>query len=204
MNLLDFAVLALILLFAIRGYFRGLFREIFGLAAWAGAGLAAYLLGPTYGPLVSNRYALPIAIGEMLAAVGIFVVLYLVCQLLGFLLYYLARALFLGPVDRAGGLVFGTAKAVAMTTLFCMVVTSRRGLPQFAERVNESPLLSELVQHGWNVFAIARDSTGLQPVWQHPYSKMELEARETLNRFLTPKPGAVTPTPRQRTPRPRP
>jgi membrane protein required for colicin V production len=200
-NLLDFAVLVLILLFAIRGYFRGFFRELFGLAAWVGAGLAAYLLGPTYGPWVSQRYGWPIAIGEALAAVGVFAVLYLACQLLGLLLYYLARALFLGPVDRAGGLVFGTAKAVAMATLFCMVVTSRRGLPQFAERVNESPMLSELVQHGWNVFAIARDSTGLQPVWQHPYSKMELEARETLNRFLTPKPGAATPPPRARTPR---
>ena len=34
MNLLDFAVLALILLLAIRGYFRGFFRELFGLVAW--------------------------------------------------------------------------------------------------------------------------------------------------------------------------
>ena len=54
MNLLDFAVLAFILLLAVRGYFRGFFRELFGLAAWLGAGIVAYLFGPTYGPAVSG------------------------------------------------------------------------------------------------------------------------------------------------------
>ena len=198
MNLLDFAVLALILLLGIRGYFRGFFRELFGLAAWLGAGLAAYLLGPIYGPAISARYTLPPAIGQMLASLGIFAALYLGCQLLGWILYRLARAIFLGPIDRAGGLVFGGAKAIAMSALFCMLVTSRRGLPDFAERVRESPMLSAMVEEGWNVFAIARNSAGVQGSWQRPYSKMELEARETLNRFLTPK-ASGTPTP----PRPR-
>jgi uncharacterized membrane protein required for colicin V production len=197
-NLLDFAVLALILLLGIRGYFRGLFRELFGLAAWLGAGVAAYLFGPIYGPAVSARYMLPLAIGQTLAALGIFTALYLGCQLLGWILYRLARAIFLGPVDRAGGLVFGGVKAIAMSALFCMLVTSRRGLPDLAERVRESPMLSAVVEEGWNVFAIARVSAGVKGSWQRPYSKMELEAREALNRFITPKPSG-TPTP----PRPR-
>lgn len=195
MNLLDFAVLALVLLLGFRGYFRGFFRELFGLAGWLGAGVAAYLFGPIYGPAVSARYTLPLAIGQTLAAVGIFVTLYLGCQLLGWILYRLARAIFLGPVDRAGGFVFGGAKAIAMSTLFCMLVTSRRGLPDFAERVHESPMLSAMVEEGWNLFAIARNSTGAQASWQRPYSKMELEARETLNRFLTPKPSKTPPPP---------
>ena len=189
MNALDFAVLGLILFLALRGYFRGFFRELAGLAAWVGAGLAAYLLGPSYGPAVSQRYGLPIALAEAAAAVAIFVAIYLTCQVAGWILYRLARMLFLGPVDRAGGLVFGAAKAVAAATLFCMLVTSRRGLPDFAERVRDSPMLSEMVEHGWGVFAVVRESSGLNPSWQHPYSKAELDARATLNRFLTPKPG---------------
>jgi membrane protein required for colicin V production len=192
-NALDFAVLGLILLFALRGYFRGFFRELAGLAAWVGAGLASYLLGPTYGPAVSQRYGLPIALAEAAAGVAIFVALYLTCQLAGWVLHRIARMLFLGPVDRAGGLVFGAAKAVAVATLFCMLVTSRRGLPDLAERVHDSPMLTELVEQGWGVFAMARESSGLNPSWQHPYSKAELDARATLNRFLTPKPGATPP-----------
>jgi membrane protein required for colicin V production len=192
-NALDFAVLGLILLWSIRGYFRGFFREIFGLAGWVGAGLAAYLLGPTYGPAVSQRYGLPIALAEAAAALALFVAIYLACQILGWVLYRLARLLFLGPVDRAGGLVLGAAKAVAAAAVFCMVVTSRRGLPELAERVRASPMLSELVEHGWEVVAIARVESGLSPSWQHPYSKAELEARTTLNRFLTPKPAGTPP-----------
>ena len=194
MNALDFAVLGLVLLLAVRGYFRGFFRELFGLAAWVGAGLAAYLLGPGYGPFVSQRFQLPIAIGEALAAIGLFVAVYLTCQVAGWILSRIARLLFLGPVDHAGGLVVGAAKAVAIAALFCMVVTSRRGLPDFAERVRESPMLSALTEEGWGVFAMGREYSGLNPSWQHPYSKAELEARKTLNRFITPKPGKA-PTP---------
>lgn len=198
MNLLDFAVLGLVLFFSVRGYFRGFFRELFGLAAWLGAGIAAYLFGPVYGPAVSARYMLPPAIGQTLAAFGIFVTLYLGCQLLGWILHRLARAIFLGPVDRAGGFVFGGAKAIAMGTLFCMLATSRRGMPDFAERVHASPMLSAMVEEGWNLFAIAQNSTGIRGTWQRPYSKMELEAREALNRFMTPKPSKTPPPPSPR------
>jgi uncharacterized membrane protein required for colicin V production len=195
-NLLDFAVLAFILLLAVRGYFRGFFRELFGLAAWLGAGIVAYLFGPVYGPAVSARFQLPPAIGQMLAALALFVALYLLLQLAGWILHSVARAIFLGPVDRAGGLVFGTAKAIAIGALFCMLVTSRRGVPDLAERVHASPMLSALVNEGWDVFAIVREHVRVEKGWQRPYSKMELEAREALNHFLTPKPSpTVTPSP---------
>ena len=202
MNLLDFAVLAFILLLAVRGYFRGFFRELFGLAAWLGAGIVAYLFGPTYGPAVSARFQLPPAIGQMLAALALFVALYLLLQLTGWVLHSVARAIFLGPVDRAGGLVFGAAKAIAIGALFCMLVTSRRGMPDLAARVHASPVLSALVEEGWDVFAIAREHVRVENGWQRPYSKMELEAREALNHFLTPKPSpTATPSP-PLTPRP--
>jgi membrane protein required for colicin V production len=194
-NLLDFAVLALVLLAAIRGYFRGFFREVFGLAAWLGAGLAGYLLGPTYGPYVSQRWTLPIAVGEALAAIAIFLGIYIVCQVMGAILHHIARALLLGPVERAGGLVVGAAKAIAISALLCMVVTSRRGMPDVSERVHDSPMLTTLVEEGWNVFAIAREQTGLAPNWQHPYSKAELDARKALNHFLTPKPSETPAAP---------
>jgi membrane protein required for colicin V production len=195
-NLLDFAVLAFILLLAVRGYFRGFFRELFGLAAWLGAGIVAYLFGPVYGPAVSARFQLPPAIGQMLAALALFVALYLLLQLAGWILHSVARAIFLGPVDRAGGLVFGTAKAIAIGALFCMLVTSRRGMPDLAERVHASPMLSALVDEGWDVFAIVREHVRVEKGWQRPYSKMELEAREALNHFLTPKPSpTATPSP---------
>jgi membrane protein required for colicin V production len=190
-NALDFAVLGLILLWSIRGYSRGFFREVFGLAAWVGAGLAAYLLGPAFGPTVGQRYGLPIALAEAAAGLALFIAIYLVCQLVGWILCRLARLLFLGPVDRAGGLVLGAAKALAAAAVFCMVVTSRRGLPDLAERVHDSPMLTGLVEHGWEVVAIAREESGLNPSWQHTYSKAELDARAALNRFLTPKPAAT-------------
>jgi uncharacterized membrane protein required for colicin V production len=195
-NLLDFAVLVLVLLLSLRGYFRGFFRELFGLAGWLGAGIAGYLFGPVFGSAVADALGVPVAIGDALAAVGIFSGFFVLCHLLGWIFYRLARALFLGPVDRAGGFVVGAGKALVIATLFCMVATSRRGMPNVSERVHDSPMLTALVRQGWDLVAVARESTGLRPLWQHPYSKMELQARETLRRFLTPQPTPTSPPPR--------
>ena len=200
MNLLDVAVLALILLLAVRGYFRGFFRELFGLLGWLGAGIAAYLFGPVYGPDVSARFHLPLAIGQVLAALALFAAIYVTAQVAGWLLHSVARAFFLGAVDRVFGLLLGAAKALAIAALFCMLVTSRRGLPQFAEQARESPMLSRLTEEGWDLFAIARAQADVKSGWQRPYTKMELEAREALNHFLTPKPSGTPPPNRQRTP----
>jgi membrane protein required for colicin V production len=199
-NLLEFAVLAAIVLSALRGYFRGFFRELFGLAAWLGAGAAGYLLGPLLGPAVAAHFGLSRTVGDALAAVGTFTGLFFACQIAGWILYRLARVLYLGPVDRAAGLVLGAAKAIVISALFCMVVTSRRGMPSASERVHDSPMLTALVQQGWDLFAVLRESTGLRPLWQHPYSKMEIEARDTLRRFLTPKPTDTPPPRPGRTP----
>ncbi|MGH7898657.1 MAG: CvpA family protein [Candidatus Binatia bacterium] len=199
MNFLDFAVLALILLLGARGFFRGFFRELFGAVAWLGAGVAGYLFAPEQAPQVAEYFRLPVAIAQVIAFFGIFLAIYIAARLTGWLLARLARALFLSPLDRFGGLAFGAAKALVIATLFCMVVTSRRGMPTLAELVNESPMLSALVAEGWNVFAIAQMNADVKGTWQRPYSKMELDARTTLSRFLTPKPDA-TPSP---SPRPR-
>jgi uncharacterized membrane protein required for colicin V production len=190
-NLLDFAVLALILLLGARGFFRGFFREFFGVVGWLGAGLAGYLFAPEYGPRVGEYLRLPIAIAQVIAFCGIFLAVYVASRLTGWLLARLARALFLSPLDRVAGLVFGAAKALVIAALFCMVVTSRRGMPTLAEQVNESPMLSRMVAEGWDLFAIAQVNADVKGSWQRPYSKMEIDARGTLSRFLTPKPSPM-------------
>src|SRR2546421_166147 len=137
---------------------------------------------------------------EVLAALAIFAALYIICQVAGWVLYRMARAIFLGPVDRVFGFLVGAAKAVAISALLCMLVTSRRGLPQLAERVHDSPMLSAFVDQGWDFFALAREESDVKLGWQRPYSKMD-EAREALNHFLTPKPSTTPPPSRAHTTR---
>lgn len=183
MNTLDVAVLGLVFLLGVRGWFRGFFREFFGLAAWLGGGVGAHLLGPAFAPLASQRTGLPIALGQVIAFLGVFVVLYLVCRLLGFLFARAADALFLKPLDRMGGLVFGAAKGLAIGAIVCMIVTSRRGLPTMTEQVNESPVLTSLVERSWDLVGSLRTWAGLGPSWEPlPFSKFEDDARKALIR----------------------
>jgi hypothetical protein len=62
-------------------------------------------------------------------------------------------------------------------------------------------MLSAFVDQGWDLFALAREGSDIKLGWQRPYSKMELEAREALNHFLTPKASTTPPPSRALTPR---
>ncbi len=183
MNTLDVAVLGLIFLLGVRGWYRGFFRELFGLAAWLGGGVGAHLFGPAFAPLASERTGLPIALGQVIAFLGVFVAIYIACRVAGFVLARAAEALFLGPLDRAGGFVFGAAKGLAIGAIVCMIVTSRRGLPTMTEQVNESPALQALVERSWSLVASVRTAAGLPPFWEPlPFSKLEESARKALLR----------------------
>ncbi len=183
MNTLDVAVLGLIFLLGVRGWYRGFFRELFGLAAWLGGGVGAHLFGPAFAPLASERTGLPIALGQVIAFLGVFLAIYIGCRVAGFVLARAAEALFLRPLDRAGGFVFGAAKGLAIGAIVCMIVTSRRGLPTMTEQVNESPALQALVERSWSLIASVRTSAGLPPFWEPlPFSKLEENARKALLR----------------------
>jgi len=182
-NTLDVAVLGLIFLLGVRGWFRGFFRELFGLAAWLGGGVGAHVLGPTFAPFASEHTGLPIALGQVIAFLGVFLAIYVVCRILGFLLARAAYALFLRPLDRTAGLVLGATKGLAIGALLCMIVTSRRGMPTMTEQVKESPLLSTLVERSWELVGEVRQSLGLSATWDPlPYSKLEESARKALLR----------------------
>jgi hypothetical protein len=61
-------------------------------------------------------------------------------------------------------------------------------------------MLTAFTEQGWGFFALAREQSEVKLGWQRPYSKMELEAREALNHFLTPKPSTTPPPIRAQTP----
>jgi len=114
MNEVDVALAVLLLLFAVRGFVRGFFRELFGFAAIL-AGVAASLL---YTERVALEIAPFVALADQLrhavAFVGIFVVVHSVLNLIGFVLERLTFNIVLRTASRLGGAGFGAAKGAAI------------------------------------------------------------------------------------------
>ncbi len=95
------------------GLMRGLVREVFGLAAWVGAGAAAVVLFPRVQPLTRGLIANP----EFADPIGFglaFLVVLIVLSLLARLLSGAARKSGLGGLDRTLGLLYGLARGAAV------------------------------------------------------------------------------------------
>ena len=111
MSSLDLIVLAILFGSCLLGLMRGLIKEVFSLAAWILAFLAARLLGPVLAPMLPGA-ANP-ALQYAAALVLVFVVVMVGASLLGRLLAGIVSWVGLGSLDRALGVAFGAARGVA-------------------------------------------------------------------------------------------
>ncbi len=156
MNSLDALLLVGLAPFAVRGLFRGLCREALGVAGLvaalfvAAAGdtrLSAVLVGRD---LVHEPWAGPAAFGLL------FLVTVLAANLVGRLADRLVRALLLGWLNRAAGIVFGTLKGATVLGLGLLAAERLVASPAFTERLGASRLGRPLERLATAVFDAGR------------------------------------------------
>ncbi len=146
-NIVDPILLVLLSLFALRGYFRGLFREGFS------------LLGLFVGFMAAVRYAEPVAalgtdywkfspiILKAITFVVLLFVVYFTFSLGGWLLHRGSKFLFLQAVNRMGGVILGMGKGAAILALIIFVLSSYSWIPREArQKIDESYLGPPLYQ----------------------------------------------------------
>jgi membrane protein required for colicin V production len=146
-NWIDLTLLVVLLLFGLRGYFRGLFREAFSLI-----GLAAGLVG-------ASRYSEPLAIlvathwnaAPMIVKAVVFLIcfflIYFLFNVVGWLLHRSAKVLFLQTVNRLGGVVVGVGKGAALEALVVFALTSTTLVPPAARaKLDNAYLVSPLAR----------------------------------------------------------
>lgn len=128
MNQLDYALLGLLGLSALLGFWRGLLSELIALGAWVLAFFAAKTLLPAVQPLAARWVAEPM-LQTVLAFGGIFVAVLIVVALARWLLSELIRAAGLGLADRFLGACFGVLRGA----LIVYVITLLVGFSGFAK-----------------------------------------------------------------------
>jgi membrane protein required for colicin V production len=158
-NQVDVALLLLLAPFALRGYWRGFLREGFALLGLVG-GIAAAIAGrgPLAGALLA-RGLVPPALATPAAIAGLFVAVYVLAQLAGAVADRLARAVFLGGVNRAAGIAFGIAKGAAILGLVLVVLLHVLPSPSFERLVAQSRLGGPLVAFVRHAVATGRSFT---------------------------------------------
>lgn len=137
----DVAVMVMIALSAMIGLWRGVVREVFALAAWIVAIVCMFLFGEQLTklmPFAQDAPWLRSLAGYALVFVGVFVLL----SVAGFLFSKIVRVIGLSFVDRALGMLFGVIRGGLIVVLLVLVAGATT-LPQFAwwrESVTAKPL----------------------------------------------------------------
>lgn len=150
MNWVDLIVIAVLALFGLRGFFRGLFREVLSLAGL----IAGFMLAVAYDQRVASYIAVYWKVSPLILKAGAFVTIfflvYFLLSLVGWLLHRSEKLLFLQTLNRSGGVAVGVGKGVALTALVLFLLSSAAWLPQPArENLDRSYFitpLSELAQ----------------------------------------------------------
>lgn len=137
MNPLDMVIVVIAGYCLIRGLFRGLVKELSSIVGVLGGFYAAY----TYYPLLFeplSQWITSKTYINLLAFLIIFVGVFVAISLLGVLIKLLMDVAYLGWLDRAGGAGFGAIKAILITSVLVLALTTF--LPKGAGIVKNSLL----------------------------------------------------------------
>jgi len=151
MSLLDIAIVAILVLSLLLGVWRGFVREIFSLAGWVLAFLAANAVAAPIGDALPTAIARP-EVRVLIAFIVVFVFTLSATALAAMLVSKLFKAAGLGGVDRTLGGVFGLARGVVIL----LAITIAAGLtalpkhPLWKESVGAGMLTRTVLQlKGW-------------------------------------------------------
>jgi membrane protein required for colicin V production len=154
-NQVDALLLVLLTPFALLGYWRGLCREVFSLLGLLGGAVAAAAGGTSLAHLLIARQ-MPPALAHPMAFATIFLGIASAANLVGVLLDRLARAFFLGSVNRFAGVAFGFLKGAALLGFFLLLGQQLLPPRSFTELVHASRLAPPLMQLATGVLAAGR------------------------------------------------
>lgn len=150
MNIVDPILLFLLSLFALRGYFKGLFRESFSLAGILSGGLVAIRYDDPMSAFLANYWEVSPIILKVSSFIALFFITYFVFNVIGWLLHRSEKLLFLQTVNRVGGVALGIGKGAALLALLVLFLSTSPWMPKKTRQSLDgsylAPPLSELAR----------------------------------------------------------
>ena len=146
MTALDAILLLFLVLFGLRGFWRGFLRETVGLA---GLIAVAWVLFSGWSDVLAGRLTghagMSSETARLVAAVGLALAVFIVVRVVGALVVRTTSALFLQPIDRVIGVGLGLLEGAAVPRSVCARSTSRRPPRSRSARSAASTIASVVV-----------------------------------------------------------
>ena len=157
-NWIDLTVLAVLCFFGLRGFFRGLFREVFSLAGLIAGFFVAVRYSETAALWGAQYWQVSSFFLKGAAFVALFFAVYFFFNLTGWLLHRSEKLLFLKTLNRIGGIAVGAGKGTALTALLVLFLTSSSWLPDGTRATFErAVLIAPLTQLGGGILRVGKE-----------------------------------------------
>jgi len=146
MTVVDGGLLLLLLLFGLRGFWRGFLREALGLAGVVLAGVLVIGQSDRIATLLTAHGGFAPLTARLVSAVGLALVVFIAVRLVGGLVARLTAALFLRPLDRVAGIGLGAAEGAALLGLALAAALRMAPTSDLSSRINASQVARPLLQ----------------------------------------------------------
>lgn len=135
MNPFDIVIIIIVGFCLIRGFFRGLVKELSSIIGVLGGFYAAYTYYREIAKFLS-KWVSNTSYVNIISFMLIFCLVFILISILGIIIKYILNIAFLGWVDRICGAGFGIIKSLLIVSVLFVMLTSF--LPQGAPMIKES------------------------------------------------------------------
>ncbi len=159
MNYIDFIIVLIVLIGALYGLIKGVFRQLGSLGGFVAGVLVSRLFGGSFASLLQQMFDLPAGVSRIAAYSQLFLLVYLICLQLMRLIHHISHQVALGWLDRLAGALFGALKYLVIFSILLNLVhiidPKVRMLP--AREVSTSHLYGYALRIAPALFAIAQE-----------------------------------------------
>lgn len=122
MNYIDFIIALIVLVGALYGLIKGVFRQLGSLGGFVAGVLVSRLFGASFASLLQQMFDLSEGVSCVIAYSLLFLLVYLVCLQLMRLVHHFSHQVALGWLDRLGGALFGAVKYLVILSILLNLV----------------------------------------------------------------------------------
>ena len=145
-NLIDILVALIIILSALLAFGRGAAREILGIGAWVGAGVATFFAFPHARPIARDLIPDSMLIADVVAGVAVFVVVLVILTIVNQIISGRIQRSRGGALDRTLGFIFGILRGAALVCIAYMLfgsVVPQSDWPPWVDEARTLPYIKQ-------------------------------------------------------------
>lgn len=163
MNLFDIIILAVLILFALKGLVRGLVNETSSLTGLILGGWLAYRFYPALSVPIRTALHLPAHVSAFVAFMLLLLVTGIVAHIAGNILTAALKLVMLGSINRLGGILIGAAEGALLLSMLFSTATAGFMPDTLKKKVRTSESANMFALTGDRILSVWRSSTGSKP-----------------------------------------